>query len=606
MKPQTASLKSICTRIALAITLLGGQVQAAPKEQLTQTLKRTVDSGLSLQAQLSKNQYRTESYQESYEVQVPYQATEVYYVDVPYQETETYFEQVPYQDTETYYVDVPYQEQEAYTDYEQRCESVRKCQNVPEEICNYEQRCHSVPDRQCRQEKVCTPIPGEQKCREVTECGVNALGQEICKTRKVCENTPGSESCGYVDKCVDTTKQECRQERVCRTEYREQCHYENDCRQVPVTKYRTVTKYRQEPRTQTVTKYREELRTRVVTKYRQEERTKTVTKYKTETKCCVTKNREVFDHQDQVAVTLRFPQGSELQGKEAESFKVALSGSSQNLKVDFSILQTVLGYKVANQNLQGAQATIDLVLAPKYTAEELGTSTVSGVDLVQTQAGPQVVLIDKGQKPRVQSSYSVQVRLKQTNAIVGEGTGVSSGSEKVILPLIQSQLINDETYLIDVRIQRSGIVVPGLIDFVKNSEVKYGNLDAAVYGNPDLTDISLAGELANAVLKIQDLAPQHPELKTSYKIKLQRNSTTKPIVKRLLFEKVLTAEQLQMDSAGLAQITLKNLGVAANQIGHFKKGRVIFLTLTSIRESDRLNEGQAISVVKEKEIVVGL
>lgn len=608
MKPKTTNFKfaALICRSLFAVTMFVGTTQAAPTEHSIQTLKRTASSDLSLQASLTKNQFRTETYQESYQVEVPYEVDEIYYEQVPYLDTETYYEQVPYQDTETYYVEVPYQEQEAYTDYEQRCESVRQCHQVPEEICGFEQQCRAVPEQQCRQERVCKPVPGQPRCQEVTECGTNAQGKEICKTRKVCENTPGTEECGYINKCETTTRQECHQERVCHTEYREQCNYENVCSQVPVTKYRTITKYRQEARTRSVTKYRDEARTRTVTKYREEERTRTVTKYRTETKCCVTKTREVFDHQDQVAVTVRFPQGSELLEQEAETFQVALSGATANLKVNLSFLSTILGYRIAGQSLEGAQATIDLELAAKYSAQDLGETNISAMDLLQTDAGAILILQDQGSKPRVRTGYSFQIRSKETNAIVGEGVGTNSGQEKVTMAIEASQLENDQAYLIDLRVQRSGIVLAETVDFVKTVEIRFGNLDPAVYGNADLIDpIRIEGVSAAAVLALGDHAPEHPELETSYHIKLERAATTSPGKRRLLLEKTLTREQLAMTAEGIGHISLKDLGLTNDKVSFFKKGRVVFATLTVVRKSPRLNQGEPLSIVQEKEIKMG-
>jgi len=118
--------------------------------------------------------------------------------------------------------------------YETCYEQEYRCETRYEQSCSYENQCHTVPGHQeCRQVRVCTPRPSEPNCQEVTECGRNALGEEICKTRKVCDgHTGGGEDCGYVQECSDTgSRQECTQERVCENVPREHCGYEQVAKQ---------------------------------------------------------------------------------------------------------------------------------------------------------------------------------------------------------------------------------------------------------------------------------------------------------------------------------------------------------------------------------------
>ena len=69
---------------AALVVALSVAAKADPAQMIQQTLARNAQSGLSLQTQLSQNAYRQESYQDNYDVQVPYQDTE------EYQDTETY------------------------------------------------------------------------------------------------------------------------------------------------------------------------------------------------------------------------------------------------------------------------------------------------------------------------------------------------------------------------------------------------------------------------------------------------------------------------------------------------------------------------------------
>lgn len=422
----------------------GVQMPAPGEEQLVQVIQRTESSANPLEGVLVKNRYRQEPYEANYTVQVPYQTTE------------TYYENIPYQTTETYYENVPYTEREAYTDYEQSCHQERQCRNVPRERCDYEQVCRSVPDRQCRQERLCRPVPGENRCEDVEECGTNALGQRICKTRKVCHSGPSREDCDYVERCENNSRQECHQERRCSTSYENECDYENVCNSVPVTRYREVTKYRQE------------LRTRTVTKYRQEERTREVTKYRDEERCCVTKYKDVLDHQDMLRVVLQMPADATLLAGEVEKFQIKLIDLNGNLDVEFKVLSQITNYKVANKVIQGGIATLTLEQIPVVIdASLMGEKSVSGLRLKIMEDGTGVVVFkDDGQKGRTQTSYSISVK---DNSGVDEGQMlvVANGSVDQKITLDQKlSLQKDHTVILTVNRQGPQLAAP--ISFTKS------------------------------------------------------------------------------------------------------------------------------------------
>ncbi len=187
---------------------------AEPVENKVAQISRTAASGNTLTGSLSKNLFRTETYDAPYTIQVPYEATETYTENIPYQ------------------VEVP------YTDYITEYRQEYRCRNVTRyrQECHNQQRCYTVPGS-----------PGQ--CRMVEECGVNVHGQRVCKTRQVCDGGSGPQ-------------QRCDTQQVCsNVPYTDQqCAYENVAYQTPVTRYRTETRYRQETRTRIVTRYRDEVK----------------------------------------------------------------------------------------------------------------------------------------------------------------------------------------------------------------------------------------------------------------------------------------------------------------------------------------------------------
>ncbi len=364
-------LQKVFRRLAIVTVSLFSihmQAQSAPPEVNMVQIKHTSQSVNPFVATLSKNVFKTESYQAEYTVQVPYEATEEYTVQIPYQTTETYEEQVPYT------VDVP------YTDYETayRNEYVCHDRTAYRNECHNEQRCYIVPGS-----------GGGQQCRDVTECGVNSQGQKICKTRQVCD---GGGNSGPQQRCDN--QQVCSQ--VPYTDH--QCANEQVAYQREVIKHRTETRYRSETRTRTVTKYRTETRTR------------TVTKYRTETKCCVTKTREVFDHQLSFQVSVVFPQAAVLTPKETENLKLTLS-SADPAHVDLTVIDSIYGYKIAQQTVSGATIQVELALVPKFDLSNAGPKTILNyvVDHSPKYDKFRITFTDKFKANKVVTNYTITV-----------------------------------------------------------------------------------------------------------------------------------------------------------------------------------------------------
>ncbi len=353
---------AICTSL---ISLTVTAQLSEPPEVLSQAIVRNSQSGVESSVRLTKNIYKTETYQAQYTVQVPYQ------------ETETYMEQVPYQ------VSVPYTDYE--TDYKQeyRCENVTKYR--------YEQQCRNVTDyrRDCRNEQKCYLVPGTPgQCHQVEECGTNAHGQRICKTRQVCDQ-PGqpAQRCENRQVCNDVpyTRQVCENISVPYVE--QQCGYVNVPYQRPVTKYRTETQYRSEQRTRTVTKHR------------------------TETRCCQTATRQVFDHQASYEVVVRVPQEATLAFNEQEQIIVSLA-QTEPQSVIVNLQNALHSYKVIAQNILGETIVVDLglIITPEVVASLSDSRLVSLQTTSSSAKKAGIQLIDSTEaSAQIQSLYTISL-----------------------------------------------------------------------------------------------------------------------------------------------------------------------------------------------------
>lgn len=445
---------------SIAGTLIGQSVFAAPSapaENTTATITRTAASPAQVSTTLSKNLFRTESYQEPY------------------------IEKVPYQETETYTVDVPYQVQVPYTDYEIRYRDEYVCHDRTRyrEECNYEQNCYLVPGS------------GGQNCRQVTECGTNAHGEQICKTREVCENRE--------------PERRCENKRVCRNvPYTDrECNYERRSYQEPVTKYRTETRYKKETRTRTVTKYRDEQR------------------------CCVTKTRQVFDQQLQFQVNVNFPAAATLLGSEMEKVLIQLT-SAQPVAVSVQTQSAIYGYAVSNSSVSGSIVNVDLVMTPKVTATNGGESSIKSVRVVysnQIQKFTVTVddsIIDSPVAGRLQTVGMIEVRDLATDALIEEQpvAQLMNGKKGIVLNTI---LPADSKLKAILKVTRSGILVEnGSLSFQKVVIYEKKALQPEdVKGLSDAKLVSLtAGNTdgQNATMNLVDASEEFADISTQYNI----------------------------------------------------------------------------------------
>lgn len=552
---QKLFLKSLLSFMtALYVGLATEITMAAPAEQDSIRLSRGAGQ-FELRGDLTKNFYRQEPYQAEYEVQVPYEAQE------------TYTEQVPYE------VTVPYTDYEEYYDQEYRCHDRTEYQNE----CGYETRCRTVPgQRECRTERLCSREPGDNVCHEVEECGTNARGERICKRRKVCDRGPDRENC--------------RNEQICSTgPSREDCRSEYECHQVPRT--------RQECGYESVRKTREVIRHRTETRYREETRTRTVTRYRSETRCCVTKYADVFDHQSALSVRLVIPKAAVLAANESESIVVTMTGEND---IEMTAPQTLYGYKVEKKTQNGREIVVELGLTPKFKATELGEITIEDFKVMIKSQGSSVAFKDLGIRPKVFTSYELIVLEKVNAREVTRVNGVSQGMGPVVIPLSVS-LSQDVDYIVELKVQRIGLVLDKVVQFTKQIEQKKNPLRAEDFGENSISDIVFKGEGRDARIVFSDRAPQHDEVKTHYVVKVIRQSGVFGTGRKALAEKKLSRSWSV--GAGVVELSLRgDLEISPEDLERYlAPGYKVWVELSVQRQAERLNGGQALQIHRKHE-----
>ena len=371
----------------------GNTVTPEHASQEQQTLTRTAESGLRLEADVVKAVYRTEEYQETEE-----------YTDY---------------------------EQECHTSTERQCwneqdchegPSRRECQWIPgERSCHTRpgrRECHTVPgerecrwvpgERQCRHERVCEPDRGERNCEMVRECGVNSRGEEICKDRKVCHDSPPTERCDYREVCEPG-----RSEQVCETtpdrEICEDSPGEQVCEQLPGREECQYVPGEQicTPRQVCSDEPREVCESIPV------RRTRTVTRY-----------RDVFSHNETLEVTILFPHGSELKDEETETFSIAINDSTQG-GVGVTQISGTIQYEVIAAKREGTKVLIQLDFLKD---EESGDDKkeIQKVEILKSKQNLIFSFQDHGHRARMKSSFQLIIK-DQTGKVLSKAQAVNAG-----------------------------------------------------------------------------------------------------------------------------------------------------------------------------------
>lgn len=544
--------KSLIKKTSLALvsilftTLFAVSAHAAPSEVSQQTLTRTAANGLILQSKLVKNAYRQEPYQASYTVQVPYQDTETYYVDVPYEVTETY------------YVDVPYQDQEAYTDYETYYTSDYVCHDYTD----YERQCHTVTD--------CDNVPHSQI--QHADLG-NVIGRPrdpggdpgpapynpgggggggggggydpgpapypgpsnpgprppVCHERQVCENVPVT---------------------------RQRCGYEQTQHSRAVTKYRTVTKTRSEARTRTVTKTRSEARTRPVTKYRDEDR------------CCVTKYNTVFDHQWSLNVQVQFPQGTELNANESESFKVVLGGTEVAPDVTVTPVSTVFGYNVVSKEVANGVVTLVLTQVARYKGDDLKEKSLQNFSAVVTPAGLMYRFFDNAIFARVTSHHQVIVQDAVTHEVVMQ-SDVRANSQREVSGELAVNWDFTRNYEVVLKVHREGTVIDsGVVDFAITQPLQMV-LDMVALKDVTKISANAVGNTQSVQILVKDSTIPYSSVLTKYVISLVRKTATGKGV--VFAAKGFSRTALVANADGFYAINIADFAISAADIASYLK-----------------------------------
>ena len=320
-----------------------------------------------------------------------------------------------------------------------------------------------------------------------------------------------------------------------------QCHDEQVCNNVPVTRYRTVTRYRDEPRTRTVTRYR------------------------TETRCCVTKYHDVFDHQWITQVAIVFPQGTELANVEQETFRIALAGSEGASDASLTTLTSVFGYQIANKQVSGNQVTFTLVQIPRYRSGDLLQSSLQNINVNAVSGGVVFAFQDNAALyPRVNSNYQVTVAEAATHQQVASSEPIAGQRQvnaSLAFPWDATKL-----YEVTIHVHREGSVIDsGVVDFQVTQVVSLAVDQGALNDDNKIANVKIIGSSSQALLSFTDLTLPYAGVVTDYTITLVRNGAS-------LGAKSYSRAALQAAADGSVTLSLLDFGMSAANLNVIQPG----------------------------------
>ncbi len=328
--------------------------------------------------------------------------------------------------------------------------------------------------------------------------------------------------------------------------------------------------------------------THTVTKYRP------VTRYRDEDRCCVTKNHDVFDHQEPLRVDIVFPQGSELQADEVEKFSVKMKSATD---VSLKFFHTIFAYEIVSKNISNGVATFVLKTVPKFSENDLGLSTIQSLNLSEDGQNSLLSFIDTGLRPRVETQYNWEIIEQESNTLVAQGTLDSSGANVISLP-ISAKFSIERAYVVNLNVIREGVVLAAPIKFqtqiINTGTPAYPEMitNADLVSNPAIR-VTKSGAI---VLTLSDALPYFEETTTSYKIKIERDSGFLGLGSSTLVEK--TFSKPKTDIVNFAFDLKRDLGISDSDMKNFvKSGKTLYLTVVISRYSP-LVKGKTIQFQK--------
>jgi hypothetical protein len=161
-----------------------------------------------------------------------------------------------------------------------------------------------------------------------------------------------------------------------------------------------------------------------------------------------------------VDVALQFSPGSEMLASESETFQVSLSGTEASPIIQVKATSEIFAYQSRQISGKNGQAAVELKASPRWSAAELGETSIQGLSILRRNGVGYVSFADHGLKGRSESTIRVVVKELSTGSVIVDET-VQSMMGTQLLPL-GNRFVKGADYEIQLEVTRTGASIQGL------------------------------------------------------------------------------------------------------------------------------------------------
>jgi hypothetical protein len=300
----------------------------------------------------------------------------------------------------------------------------------------------------------------------------------------------------------------------------------------------------------------------------------------------------VFDHQWNVKVQVKFPQGTELVGTENELFALALSGSEVNPSVTIKSVKTIFGYRVADTKVSGGVAVITLQMVPRFSQEDVAKASIQGLQVVADLRGLSFKFNDNAVLPRVKSTQQLIVR-EENGPIVAQ-TELKEISTRENQGALAVNWNMTGRYEVILKVHREGVVIEnGKVDFEIAQPLTMQVDEVALKNEKNIYNIAVTGQQ----ILFKDDTIAYASVDTAYAVQLDRRNLIGSRVR--LGVKTFSRTGLRKDVNGNFVIPARDLGISSGDMKYVSAGNKVYVYMSIVR---KLQDGSKIQFAKAIEV----
>ena len=317
-------------------------------------------------------------------------------------------------------------------------------------------------------------------------------------------------------------------------------------------------------------------------------KTRTITKYKTEYICCNYWDEEVYDHTWSVPVQVNFPTDAVLNSNEEETLTFVLAGTERKPKVELKQKKAIYYYVIVSSKVEAGKMVLTLATKPYLTEKDVGAKSIGNASIEFLDQAADITVADEVTHLRVQSAYILKITEKGAAQPIAETSEItrSGNNIKAVIP-VTLDLTKD--YVVDLAVQRTGVVLTKPVTFAVQKKVKAESVDLGKLKDAKrITSFSLKYATEKLLLRFRDRTDDFKTVKSKYTVKistLTKAGDTNPL-ELAVFNFDRKGRTLDSDSRFLISFK-EDLKLPIETLKALSKGKLLQVEITTVRQSKR-------------------